>query len=642
MAVPGASVPDIPALAPSPVVDAPAASPYSGYARYSGYLGGQSLYSGYRADYSGYAAQAAGAAVEPEEDDEPAASPATAEQAPEGGAQAAAEKFDGSKHLDYFGRDLGWDQMPAEPADAPSSIKQISLAPSRAHYTPSPEDWRDGSVYALLWDRFEREAPYSTWGDPSKASTRHGGNIKGAMLRLPYLERGHVKTIVVNSVTMNPPAGYHQYWSAHFLAVDPQIGTMADFKKFVDEAHKRGMRVVLDMVFNHTGPVAEYEGGFHFGPPKKIAKWNYQIKPVELQREEHFSRRGDIGDWNNKEQVQYGDLPGGINRLDTDNPATQDILLKIAKYWIKETDIDGFRLDVYKHVSPKMWDRVFKEIREYAASLGKKNFWIGPGELYDGDPDHLAPEVKPGKLDSAYNYPAYYWDMAALRGQEPTYKLEESFHKLKDILGESLGRLVRFLDNHDRPRFLKEGEPLGRLKAAVAYIMTTVGIPYVFYGTEQGLRSTAKREKELDLEASRDDLFPAGKFRDPKAPGFDEKSEMYRHIAALGALREKHPALRRGEQFVRWSDKTGAGLFAFSRIYGDEEVLVAINTAGAPQLRDMWVDAQRTGPDADLVDELDPSYVTKTWAQDGGARVVVAIPAYGARVLVRRAKTPAK
>ena len=607
-----AALPDVSALAPLPAVEAPV-TPHVEASAVSAH------------GVSGY---------------NPALPAPNAAAAPEIGYQAGAQQFDGEGKLDPFGRDLGWDQMPAAPADAVESIKDVSLEHAGKAFTPSPQDWRDEIFYSIMFDRFDRQAPYSAWGDEAKANTRHGGNIRGTIRRLDYLKNLGVTTLLVSPIFMNPPSGYHQYWAVHFLAVDPQLGTKADFQELVREAHQRGMRVVLDMVFNHTGPVIEYEGGFKFGPPKKIKKWAYPVKPVELQDPQHFSRRGDIGDWNDQDQILHGDLPGGVNHFDTDNKATQDLLLTIAKYWIKETDVDGFRLDVYKHVSPKMWDRVFKEVREYASGLGKKNFLL-VGELYDGDAKKLAPEVGHGRLDSAYNYPAYYSDMDALRGKAPTRQLEDAFLRLEAILGQPLHWLVRFLDNHDRPRFLKDGEPVGKLKAALGYIMTTVGIPYLFYGTEQGFRSNPNREK-LDLEASRDDLFAQGKFRDPRAPGFDESSDMYRFIAALSKVRALYPALRRGQQYVRWSDRDAAGLFAFSRIDGGEEVLVALNTADTERKADMWVDAHLTGAGVELVDALDPSFSTKTWAQDGGSRVAVTVPAHGVRVLARRPKAPAR
>ena len=220
---------------------------------------------------------------------------------------------------------VAWDEILAEPTDAPSSLSQVSLdVPVNAVYTASPEDWRDQIFYSVIIDRFERASPFVAWGDPADGRTRHGGNLRGLLKRLDYIKALGATTILINPVVMNPPAGYHQYWAVHLMAVDPQIGTMADLKELVATAHRMGIRVVLDMVFNHTAPIVECTEGLPFGPRKTVKRWRYPLKPVELARDECFSLRGDIGDWHDVEQVKVGDLPGGINRFDTSRPDVQE------------------------------------------------------------------------------------------------------------------------------------------------------------------------------------------------------------------------------------------------------------------------------------------------------------------------------
>jgi neopullulanase len=312
--------------------------------------------------------------------------------------------------------------------------------------------------------------------------------------------------------------------------------------------------------------------------------------------------------------------------------------MKIAKFWIKEGDLDGFRLDVYKHVSPKFWDRFFPEIREYARALGKGNFMLA-GELYDGDPHKLKPEVGIGKLYSAYNYPAYYWNLPALHGDAPTRALEDNFNALRGVLGQSLDYLLHFLDNHDRPRFLRQHDAVGILKVAMSFVLTSVGIPYIYYATEQAVRRVAGREK-LDLEESRDDQFPGGLFKGPSVAddGFDRGHPMFQHLKIMNQLRKDLPALRRGEQYVRWSDHKGPGIFAFSRIYDGQEVLVAINTSAEPREAEMFVDNDLTPAGARLVDAVAGDYTLKTEAKDGGSKATVQVPGHGVRVLIRSAK----
>lgn len=528
---------------------------------------------------------------------------------------------------DAFGRDAGWRDMPPEPEGAPLSLDDVFV-----DFTPSPEDWRDKVFYSVLIDRFDREPPYRAWGDPSDPRARHGGNLRGVMRRLDYLSGLGVTALHLGPVCMNPPAGYHQYWPVHFMAVDPHLGTMGELRRLVAEAHRRGMHVLLDMVFNHAAPLIEYEGGFRFGPRKRVARWRYPLKPMELAREEHFSLRGDIADWRDPEQYANGDLPGGVNRLRTEHAPTQDALLKIAKWWIKETDADGFRLDAYPHVARPFWTRLFAEVGDYARRLGKDDF-LFLGELFDGDPRSYAAELRGGRLGAAYNYPGYYWDAPALHGEAPTRVLEDGRSELRRVLGEAGAYMVNFLGNHDRPHFLGPDEPEGRLRAALALLMTDAGIPCL-YGDEQAPRRVPGREW-LDVEASREDRFASGGFKNPGSPadGFDAERPLYRWIAALARLRASSPALRRGSLLPRWSDPHGPGIYAFSRVHGSEEVLVAVNSSASARSARVRVDERLTPPGTTLRDELSPSWSRAATRGHDGCWIELELPAWGARVL---------
>jgi alpha-amylase len=532
---------------------------------------------------------------------------------------------------------MGWKDIPAVPAEAPKTVAEVSLdIPAGAHYTPSPKNWLQEIFYSVILDRFARAKPYRTWGDTAAANTRHGGNIRGLIDRLPYLLELGVTTILINPLYLNPPAAYHGYAPAHFMAVDPSLGTMADFKELVAKGHMLGMRFILDTVTNHTGPVIEYEDGWKFSDVvKKIKRWVYPVGPAELRDENNFHRRGSIEDWNNPDQIRNGDYPGGLNQLATERPETQDILIKIVKWWLKETDVDGFRLDAYLHVSPSLWPRLFQEVREFAAKLGKDNFLL-LGEVLHGDPAVVKPELASGLLDAAYNYPSYFWDEEALHGDAPTSVLERSFNDLRAAFGDLVQRLVRFLDNHDMPRFLRGKDPAGVLRVALAYTMFSMGIPYFLYGTEQAL---SQFEADYGADGSREDMFPEGRFRNAggQADYFNTESPMYRHMAALAALRKAHPALSLGEQYIRWSDPHGPGIFAFSRIHEGEEVLVVLNTAGEERSAQMPVDGSVSPPGTELADALEPGYAIAAVSRtEGGSQVTVAIPPHGVRVLVRR------
>jgi glycosidase len=314
----------------------------------------------------------------------------------------------------------------------------------------------------------------------------------------------------------------------------------------------------------------------------------------------------------------------------------------MANWWLKETDIDGFRIDAVRHINPAFRVRFTKEVREYAAKLGKKNLFI-LGENSTGVDQEVANDLNNAGIDSAYAYPEYRRLNWALHGKAPTKIIEDSLKQAISVLGSSVSRLLRFIDLHDTYRFLRNGEPVSVLKMAMAFLLFSTGIPLVYYGTEQAFAQMTDR---LDPEGpqfpadpeNRPDMFPEGQYKFPSSAGdkFDTKAPTYLWLKQLADLRKAHPALSRGEQYVRWSDSNGPGIYAFSRIYKGEEVLVVLNTAAEARSADMYVDGGLTPAGTVLEDAVDPTNKTKAYApQEGGAKVWVQIPPHGARVFVK-------
>ncbi|MBI5239890.1 MAG: hypothetical protein HY926_05420 [Elusimicrobia bacterium] len=536
---------------------------------------------------------------------------------------------------------------PEFPADAPKSLAEASLAinPDR-EYTPSPEDWRDEIMYSVFLDRFARSSKGKPMGDPKRGDTRHGGDLRGLIDKLDYIQGSGVTTIILNPVVLGIPEAYHGYAPLHLLAVDPQLGTMADFKELVVEAHKRGLRVIFDLLINHVGPVFEYQDGSRwrdmFHPAKEIGAWNHKLFPAELTAPENFTRHGVIENWDDYEQAVNGDFPPNYRHWASEKPEVQAKLIHMAKWWLKETDIDGFRIDAIRHINPEFRVRFAKEIRAYAAKLGKKNLFI-LGENSTGVDVEVARDLWKAGLDSAYAYPEYRRNNWALHGKAPTRVLEDSVNKAASVLGDSVSRLLRFLDLHDTYRFLRHGEPVSILKMAMAFLMFSTGIPLIYYGTEQAFAQMTDR---LDPEGprfpadpeNRPDMFAEGQYKFPSSAGdkFDARAPTYLWLRKLADLRKAHPALSRGEQHVRWSDSNGPGIYAFSRIYKGEEVLVVLNTAAEARSADMYVDGGLTPAGTVLTDAVDPANKAKAYSpQEGGAKVWVQVPPHGVRVFVR-------
>jgi alpha-amylase len=501
----------------------------------------------------------------------------------------------------------------------------------------------------MLLDRFARAGKARTYGDVTKGGSRHGGNLRGVIEQLDYLKNSGVTTLLLSPVNQNQPDSYHGYAPVHLLAIDPHLGTMADFKELVDEAHKRGLKVVLDWVLNHSGPVFEYKEGSQWrgleGQPKEIGEWTETLKPNDLHDPKHFTRRGVIDNWNDHAQATNGDFPPNYRHYASDKKETADALIHIAKWWIQETDIDGFRVDAVRHVAPGFVPVFSKAIKEYAASIGKKNFFL-VGENSTGIDSDLIPHLTTDGMDSAFAYPAYRRETYALHGKAPTRVLEDSMHRTNQALGPMADRLLRFIDNHDVYRFLRLGEPEAQLKIALAYLLFSIGIPMTYYGTEQGFRQDTDR---LDPEGpdqpadprNREDQFADGQFKSESSKGdkFDQTNPVYTFLKQLADVRKAYAALRRGAQWVRWSDTDRAGIFAFSRIYEGKEVVVVLNFSKEARQEEMWVDAKASPAGTKFRDALDKSYTTAAHTPvQSGSKITVSVPPLSVRVLVRDAK----
>lgn len=565
----------------------------------------------------------------------------------------AAPSTEGRTPAEIAALKLAWQSARALVEDVPDAPRTLAEAPIAAEplraYTPSPSDWRDEILHFMLLDRFARAGKARTHGDPAKGGSRHGGNLRGVTSQLDYLKGSGVTTLLLSPVNQNQADSYHGYAPVHLLAIDPHLGTMADFKELVDEAHKRGLKVVLDWVLNHSGPVFEYTEGSQWrgleGKPKEIGEWTESLLPADLKDPKHFTRRGVIDNWSDHAQATNGDFPPNYRHYASDKKETADALIHIAKWWIQETDIDGFRVDAVRHIAPGFVPVFSKAIKDYAASLGKKNFFL-VGENSTGIDSDLIPHLTTDGMDSAFSYPAYRRETYALHGKAPTRVLEDSMHRTNQVLGPLADRLLRFIDNHDVYRFLRLGEPEAQLKVALAYLLFSTGIPMTYYGTEQGFRQDTDR---LDPEGpehpadprNREDQFADGQFKSESSKGdkFDASNPVYRFMKQLADVRTAYAALRRGAQWVRWSDADRPGIFAFSRIHEGQEVVVVLNFSREERREEMWVDAQASPAGTAFRDALDKSYTAVAHSPvESGSKLSVSVAPMSVRVLVRDAK----
>jgi len=397
----------------------------------------------------------------------------------------------------------------------------------------------DDLIYFLLPDRFENGDPSNDTGqipgniadhgfDPTHKGFFHGGDLQGVTKKLDYIQSLGATAIWITPIYKNKAvqgegdamsSGYHGYWITDFMAVDEHLGGNEALKELVDEAHARNMKVILDIVTNHTADVIKYlecHDPAYQGPDKPTPDCPYRNKaeypytlykgdqnqPIndgflgdgpEHQTLENFAKLtrpdyaytpyipegeedaknpawlNDVSLYHNRgettfegENSLYGDFHG-LDDVFTEHPRVVEGFIDIFKTWISTYKIDGFRVDTTRHVNDSFWQKMVPPLLEHAKAEGIPNFYIF-GEVYDFDPKSLSRFTRevglPAVLD--FGFAGKVWDVIG-KG-EATDKLEELFahDDLYGNNGKIAYQLPTFISNHDMGRLaytLKETFP---------------------------------------------------------------------------------------------------------------------------------------------------------------------------------------
>ncbi len=455
-------------------------------------------------------------------------------------------------------------------------------------YTPSPTDWRDQTFYMVMLDRFEdgdsTNDNYNGNYQPSNWSGVHGGDLKGVTEHLDYIKQLGVSAIWISPVPTND-GQYHNYAAVNWQQVDPRLGTMSDLSTLIAQAHARGMYVFLDVVCNHMGfRINEPSSNWNY-PTGYTLSWansNQKYSPAPFDSLSSFHNYGDIADFSDDTQVVLGWLDG-LNDIKTEDTTIRNTLVNIYEWWIQQTDCDGFRIDTFKHVDIEFWQTFCPAIRSYAASLGKNNFFMY-GEIFDGNDSTVGyyTGTKAGGsyvLPSVLYYPMYFTMTNVFADNQNTSQIDDEYANLVNYDTTTWDYLATFIDNHDNPRFLSQnGNDTTGLKLALTFLLTARGVPIIYYGTEQGFYGSGD-------PYCREDMF-AGQCKDANFSGqnsFNPNYPLFQFTSTLLYLKNNNIPLRRGTYISRWSNPTSAGIYAFSRIYNGQEIVVILNTAMSVQ-----------------------------------------------------------
>jgi glycosidase len=430
--------------------------------------------------------------------------------------------------------------------------------------------WQDAVVYFVVLDRFADGSQANNAGvDLTAKGTFHGGDLAGLTRHLDELESLGITALWITPVVDNidgfvtgagfPDWGYHGYWADDFTKLDPRFGTEEELKTLVDEAHRRGIRVLLDVVYNHAG----YNSRYMTDPATKS-----------------WLRSNEIGNCGSDDITT---CVAGLPDFKTELPEVRDYLLDAHLALAKRVGLDGFRLDTVKHVAHDFWQ---EHRRRLDAELGPEFFLLG--EVWGGDAQSLDPWFEHDEMDAGFDFSFQGSTLGWLQGRGRTVAYDRYLKQREKVRSGYL--LSHFLSSHDVRGALDQLEgdkELFRLAALLQF--TSAGIPMVYYGEEVGRPGGDWPDNRSDMPWGPRDILPgAGKPRD------EGLRQDYRKLIAI---RRNHPALSRG---VHTAVSTAGDLLVFSQKHGDDEVLVAVNRgaeaaalnvplpAGWTTVQDVW------------------------------------------------------
>ncbi len=442
-------------------------------------------------------------------------------------------------------------------------------------------------LYMLMPDRFANGNPkndaFKTMQDKlcdrQEPSLRHGGDLEGIRRHLGYFNELGVTALWLTPVLENDrPADegkystYHGYATTDYYRVDPRFGTNEDYRQLVDEAHQRGLKVVMDMIFNHCGdfhpwnkdvPSADW-----FNHPGYGLQTSYKLTPVFDPYASQVDKDETMGGW----------FVSSMPDLNQRNPHVMKYLIQNSMWWIETVGIDGIRMDTYPYADREGMARWMEALdREYP------NFNT-VGEIWVTEPAYTATWQKGSRLSDSNSYLKTVMDFALYD------RLNQAKNEETDDWWKGLNRIynvlcydyvyanprsvMAFIDNHDTDRFLGNSKDSTALKQALALLLTINRIPQLYYGTEilmNGTKEATDGNVRKDFPGgfpgdARDCFTPAGRTR--------EEQSMFAWLSRLLHWRQGNAVITEGTQtqFIPWK-----GVYVIARRHAGRTVLTVLN-----------------------------------------------------------------
>ncbi|MEG4859160.1 alpha-amylase family glycosyl hydrolase [Microcoleus sp. K1-B6] len=445
-------------------------------------------------------------------------------------------------------------------------------------------EFRQETIYFIVVDRFydgdpeNNEGPNPELYDPEGKDWGKywGGDLQGVIDKLDYL-----KDMGVTAVWLTPlfeqvealfveQAAIHGYWTKDFKRLNPRFIATGDnpsinqtqetkdtvFDKLVHELHQRNMKLVLDIVCNHSNPDFSGKKGELYDDGVKIADFNDD-------EDNWYHHYGEVQNWEDEWQVQNCEL-SGLATFNENNIAYRNYIKSAIKQWL-DRGVDALRVDTVKHMPIWFWQEFNADILTHRPDVFIFGEWIYSDPRNDRSVE-FANESGMTILDFGL--------CVAIRevlgkGAGAGFKLVQDVLNL-DHRYYGATELITFIDNHDMPRFQSLNPDPEMLNLAICLIMTTRGIPCIYYGTEQYLHD--------DTDGGNDP------YNRPMMEKWDTDSPIYRAVRLLSGLRRLNPAISMGSQ---WQKYLTPDVYCYVRRYRDSVVFVAMNRGNAVTIKEV-------------------------------------------------------
>ncbi|WED24500.1 alpha-amylase [Vibrio sp. JC009] len=508
---------------------------------------------------------------------------------------------------------------------APQSGGLVLLESPDKHHASSQLDWRNANIYFVMVDRFNNgdktnDTSYGRQKDgKDEVGTFHGGDLKGVIEKLDYIKSLGTDAIWLSPIVEQmhgfvgggesgsfPFYGYHGYWTRDFTKIDENFGSDEDLKRLVEEAHKRGIKILLDAVINHSGYSSladlQFDNIQVLNPnadlPEKWAEWS----PAKGENWHSYHKNIDYknSEWKNwwgKDWVRTG-LPGyqspgssditmslaGLPDFITesekavtppqwllDNPGTRvkakenyrvsDYLIEWQTDWVKRFGIDGYRVDTVKHVEGDIWKRLKSEGSRSLEQWRKTNNQSGQpffmmGEVW-GHTAYRSPYFDDG-FDALINF-----DMQKKldKGAACLSQMADTYQSYAATLQEHADfNPVSYMSSHDTELFFSRFKSFDMQRNAANALLLSPGAVQVYYGDEVA----------RNIGPYADD-FHQGTRSDMVWDLSNDRKALLAHWQKMGQFRQAHPAIGGGIH----SEIEQKGAYVFSRSLGDDKVIIA-------------------------------------------------------------------